>query len=86
MDCAILHAAKRNVVENIGEAILCDFCKLVVKLVQSIFQSSISEDFIADVVAEACEKCEFQDDYICKNIVQEFKVCCGWRSMFALVV
>ena len=75
----LAHSAKQKIIESIGETILCDFCKLVVKLVQSIFETNASEDFIADVITTACKKFQIEDDYICTTIVQEFKVWHGWQ-------
>ena len=83
-------AAKQNVIEKLGEEVVCEFCKLVVKLVQSIFESSVSEDFVADVVTKACETFEIEDEYICSTITQEFKVysymsvCCDLCGSLAL--
>ena len=71
----LFYAAKQSVIDTVGEEVLCEFCEFVVKLVQSFFESTITEKILADLATEACKKFEKQDDYICTNIIQEFKVC-----------
>ena len=72
---SLTYAAKQSVIENVGYTILCDFCKMAVKLVQSIFETSVSENFIAEIITKACIELQIEDEYICTTITQEFKVC-----------
>ena len=77
---SLTYAAKQSVIKNVAEAIVCDICKMTVKLVQSALWSPELEDLIANIATKVCIEIQIEDEYICTELVQEYKVCCGLRE------
>lgn len=71
----LTYARKQSIIDKLGDSLVCDFCKAVVKAAQTLFQEGLSEDFIAYIATGLCKTFKIDDDYMCTNMIKEFKVC-----------
>lgn len=56
----------------------CDACKILVDMIQFLARLNSSEDEIAAALAKYCIDRKLEDNLVCTQVVQEFKVsACG---------
>ena len=61
-------------VGSLKESVLCEACTYGVNLIQKLLQLQTSEKLIVEAAIKVCKLFKIEDDYVCENIVPEFKV------------
>lgn len=59
---------------SIGSDILCDACSDIASVLRKLVKEHVAEEVIVATAIELCEQFKIEDNYICKNMVPEFKV------------
>ena len=59
---------------SIAVNVLCKACDAVASTLQKLIKTGVSETIIVKTAIELCDHFNIQDQYICENIVPEFKV------------
>ena len=54
--------------------LLCSACTLMADTIRKLMEMNATEDAVADALVGICKTFKIEDDYICINIVKEFKV------------